>query len=327
MCQIHAAYLCCQELHCDKDVMVFRGDNECHFCREYNISLLPVIPIYGSHFEGSKVTPPEDGPSQPLKATQATRGPEEELGKSREEIRNIHDNHSGIATPAHEDKVNDENYNQQQGAKATSVTKPMGQVLRHKTHESSNLAVAVRRTSFTNPRAQSAALHGKTRPNHVHARAMAEERVDGESRADEIVARESFNEKESVEDIFENCPPYEPPSAGDVKDEAEEPQISHSDTEPSADKNSMCDREDDKDAEQAPEEIRDETVRRSLPRTSPKAKARPRHSRVQDRYCPQMIRRMRVQPRDAASVASRHAPSISAVSNNVGPSSPVSIML
>jgi hypothetical protein len=35
---------------------------------------------------------------------------------------------------------------------------------------------------------------------------------------------------------------------------------------PSADKNSMCDREDDKDAEQEPEEIRDETVRRSLPK-------------------------------------------------------------
>ena len=79
--------------------------------------LTPVIPIYGSHFEGSKVTPPEEGPSQPLKATQDTRGPEEELGKSREELRVIHDNHSGIATRAHKDECNDENYNTQQGAK------------------------------------------------------------------------------------------------------------------------------------------------------------------------------------------------------------------
>ena len=71
---------------------------------------------------------------------------------------------------------------------------------------------------------------------------MAEERVDRESGADEIVARESFNEEGSVEDIFGNCPPYEPPSAGDAKDEAEEPRISHSDTETSADKNSMCNR-------------------------------------------------------------------------------------
>jgi hypothetical protein len=78
----------------------------------------------------------------------------------------------------------------------------MGQVLRYKTHESSNMAVAVRCTLFTNPRAQSAALHGKTRPNHVHARAMAKERVDRESGADEIVARESFNDEGSVEDIF-----------------------------------------------------------------------------------------------------------------------------
>jgi hypothetical protein len=252
----------------DGDVMVFGGDNECHFCREYNITLLPVIPTYGSHFAGSKVSPPEDGSSQPLKATQATRGPEEELGKSREALRVIYDNHSGIATRAHEDEdwSNDENYNPRQGAKATSATKPMRQVLRYKTHESSNMAVAVRRTPFTNPRAQSVVLlvHGKTRPDHVHARAMAEERVDQESGADEIVARESFNEEGSVEDVFGNCPPCEPPSAGDAKDEAEEPRISYSDTEPSADKDSMCDREDDKDAEQEPEEIGEETVRRSV---------------------------------------------------------------
>jgi hypothetical protein len=68
----------------DGDVMVFGGDNACHFCREYNISLLPVILIYGSHFADTKVIPSEDGPSQPLKVTQATRGLEEELGKSRD---------------------------------------------------------------------------------------------------------------------------------------------------------------------------------------------------------------------------------------------------
>ncbi len=85
--------------------MVFGGDNECHFCREYNISLLPVIPA------DTKVTPPEDGPSQSLKpeATQTTRGPAEELGKSREELRVIHNNHSGIASRAHEDECKDEN--------------------------------------------------------------------------------------------------------------------------------------------------------------------------------------------------------------------------
>ncbi len=74
---------------------------------------------------------------------------------------------------AHEDECNDENYNPRQGAKATSATKPMRQVLRYKTHEHSNMAVAVRRAPLTNPRAQSAALHGKSRPDHVHARAMA----------------------------------------------------------------------------------------------------------------------------------------------------------
>jgi hypothetical protein len=91
---------------------------------------------------------------------------------------------------------------------------------------------------------------------------MVEERFDRESGAEEIVALESFNEEGSVEDTLRNCPPYEPPSAGDTKDEAEEPRISHNDTEPSADKNSMC----DKDAEQEPEEIGDETVLRFLPK-------------------------------------------------------------
>ncbi len=59
------------------------------------------------------------------------------------------------------------------------------------------MAVAVRRTLFTNPRAQRAALHGKTRPQHVHASAMAEELVDRDSGAEEIVALESFNEEGS----------------------------------------------------------------------------------------------------------------------------------
>ncbi len=44
-------------------------------------------PSYCSH----KVTPQEDGPTQPLKTTQAMRGPEEELQKSREELRVIHE--------------------------------------------------------------------------------------------------------------------------------------------------------------------------------------------------------------------------------------------
>ena len=189
------------------------------------------------------------------------------------------------------------------------------------------MAVAVRHTQFTNPRAQSAALHGKTRPDHVHARAMAEERVDRESGADEIVARESFNEEGSVEDIFGNCPPYEPPSAGDAKDEAEEPRISHSDTEPSADKIrcviGRTTRMQSKSLRKSGKRLCGDLCQRA----SPKAKARPRHSRIQDRYYPQTIRRMRVQPRDAASVASRQAPSISAVSTNFGPSSPVRRML
>jgi hypothetical protein len=85
-------------------------------------------------------------------------------------------NHSGIATSAN--KPEDECNDKQQEAKATGSTKQTGQVLCYKTHESSTMVVAVRRTLFTTPRAWSAALHGKTCPGHVHTRAMAEERVD-----------------------------------------------------------------------------------------------------------------------------------------------------
>ncbi len=74
------------------------------------------------------MTPPEDRPSQPFKAAQTMRGPEEELEKSREELRVLHwhDSHSGIATLTDEDECNDEIYNKQQGAKATRATKQIG---------------------------------------------------------------------------------------------------------------------------------------------------------------------------------------------------------
>jgi hypothetical protein len=69
----------------------------------------------------------------------------------------------------------------------------MGQILRFKTHQNRNMAVSVSCTLFINPRAQSAALHGKTRPDHLHVRAKAQERVDLESGAEEIIALELFS--------------------------------------------------------------------------------------------------------------------------------------
>jgi hypothetical protein len=47
-------------------------------------------------------------------------------------------------------------------------------------HESSNMAVAVKRKVPINPRALSADLHGMARSDHVRARAMAEEHADRE---------------------------------------------------------------------------------------------------------------------------------------------------
>ncbi len=75
---------------------------------ESTISLLPAIPINGSHIADTKVTPLEDGPSQPLKATQAMRCAEEELGRVEKNFE-FPRNHSGIATRANEDEYNDEN--------------------------------------------------------------------------------------------------------------------------------------------------------------------------------------------------------------------------
>ncbi len=62
-------------------------------------------------------------------------------------------------------------------------------------HESSTMAVAVKRKYPINPCALSADLRGMTRsdPGHVRARAMAEEHPDRESGAEDFEARESFS--------------------------------------------------------------------------------------------------------------------------------------
>ena len=84
----------------------------------------------------------------------------------------------------------------------------------------------------------------------------------------------------------------------------------------------MCDREDDKDAEQEPEEIGEETVRSSVSKGFTKSRGKtttfsyPGTILTSDDSEDE-------RSRDAASVASRQSPSVSAVSNNFGPSSPV----
>jgi hypothetical protein len=156
---------------------------------------------------------------------------------------------------------------------------------------------------------------------------MAEERVDRESGAEEIVGRESFNEEGPVEDIFGNCPPMSllQPEMQRMKlrnHESVTAKLSRLLTK------TRC-------VTGRTTRMQSKCLRKSgkrlcgdlCQRASPKAKATLRHSRIQDRCCPQTIWRMRDQPGDAASVASRHAPSISTVSNICGPSSPIRIML
>jgi hypothetical protein len=80
------------------------------------------------------VTPPLEGTSTPVKATCDERRPEQELRKSREELRVIHDNHSINDARAGMDECINENYNPQWEVSATGVTKPKDRVLRDKTN-------------------------------------------------------------------------------------------------------------------------------------------------------------------------------------------------
>jgi hypothetical protein len=79
-------------------------------------------------------TPPSKGTSTPVKATCDERRPEQELRKSREELRVIHDNHVTNDASASMDECINENYNQQWEVTATGVTKPKDRVLRDKTN-------------------------------------------------------------------------------------------------------------------------------------------------------------------------------------------------
>jgi hypothetical protein len=156
----------------------YERNQDWYIHRDYNRVVQPIVYADRVLIPDQAVTPPLEGTSTAVKATCDERRPEQEPRESREELRVIHDNHGIIDARANMDECINENYNPQCEVSAPGVTQTKDQVLRDKsdkTHESSNMAVAVRRTSFTDPRAQSAALHGKTRPDHVHARAMAEE--------------------------------------------------------------------------------------------------------------------------------------------------------
>ena len=79
------------------------------------------------------VTPPSEGTSTPVKATCDERRPEQELRKSREELRIIHDNHCINDARASMDECINENYNPQCEVSAPGVTQTRDRVLRDKT--------------------------------------------------------------------------------------------------------------------------------------------------------------------------------------------------
>ncbi len=90
--------------------------------RSIRVVIPPFIYISRRLISDKLVTHPFEGTSNHLKATSGKRDPEEELQKSREELRGIHDNHSSTAISADMDKSIDENFNPQQGLSATRVT-------------------------------------------------------------------------------------------------------------------------------------------------------------------------------------------------------------
>jgi hypothetical protein len=84
----------------------------------------PIVYIGRGLILDKAMTPPLKGSSTPVKVTSDELRPEQELRKSREEPRVMHDNHNINATSASMDECINENYNLQREVSATSVTKP-----------------------------------------------------------------------------------------------------------------------------------------------------------------------------------------------------------
>ncbi len=134
-------------------------------------------------------------------------------------------------------------------------------------HESSNMAVAVKRKVPINPRALSADLHGMTRSYHVRARAMAEEHADLESGAEDFEARESFGGGGSDDELQEYRPTFDHFSTRDAMAEELEHDI-NSPTVEDDDKTLSKEREidDDQGSDSSSEATADETVKEPNPR-------------------------------------------------------------
>jgi hypothetical protein len=105
-----------------------------HIHRDYNRVVQPIVYADRVLIPDQAVTPPSEGTSIPVKATCDERRPEQELRKSREELRVIHDNHGIDDARASMDECINENNNPQWEVSASGVTKPKDRVLRDKTN-------------------------------------------------------------------------------------------------------------------------------------------------------------------------------------------------
>jgi hypothetical protein len=121
----------------------YQRNQDWYIHRDYNRVVQPIVYADRVLNPDQSVTLPLEGTSTPVKATCDERRPEQEPRESREELRVIHDNHGINDAHADIDECIYDNYNPQCEVSAPGVTQTKDQVLRYKTHESSNMAVAL----------------------------------------------------------------------------------------------------------------------------------------------------------------------------------------
>jgi hypothetical protein len=117
-----------------EELSQYERNRDWYIHRDYNRVVQPIVYASRVLIPDYAVTPPSEGTSTPVKATCNELRPEQELQKSREELRVIHDNHGINDVHASMDECIYENYNQQCEVSAPGVTKPKDRVLRDKTN-------------------------------------------------------------------------------------------------------------------------------------------------------------------------------------------------
>ncbi len=117
-----------------EELSYYERNQDWYIHRDYNRVVQPIVYADRVLIPDYAVTPPLEGTSTPVKATNDERRPEQELWESQEELRVIHDNHCINDARANMDECINENYNPQCEMSAPGVTQTKDRVLRDKTN-------------------------------------------------------------------------------------------------------------------------------------------------------------------------------------------------